>query len=127
MPMNGFIFGSGLGDVYAVAKIALLEGSVSCAHRASRRVLRSTCRAAAFSEGRYLGMGLSLDQKLSEGAAYHIDIRATRVLDDLSPWNLPLRPWTYAFSVGPELRLPKSSSFNLQFDASSTPYRPASA
>jgi hypothetical protein len=117
--------GSGLGDVYAVAKIALLEGSVSShAPRVAARIAINVPGRAAFSAGRYLGMGLNLDQKLSEGAAYHIDIRATRVLDDLSPWNLPLRPWTYAFSVGPELRLPKNSSFNLQFDASSTPYLP---
>jgi hypothetical protein len=39
-------------------------------------------------------------------------------------WNLPLRRWTYGFSVGPEFRLSKNTSFNLQIDGTSTPYWP---
>jgi hypothetical protein len=40
----------------------------------------------------------------------------------MSVWNLPLRRWTLAFSAGPEFKLGKNSSVNLQLDGSSTPY-----
>lgn len=117
--------GSGIGDVYAVAKVALLDGGASLrTPRVAARVAVNLPGRVAFTEGKYVGMGLSLDQRLFEAAAFHMDVRATRILDELSASNLPLRPWTYAFAIGPELRLAKNSSFNLQFDASSTPYWP---
>ena len=63
-------------------------------------------------------MGLSLDKKLLEWAAFHGDIRATRALDSMSVWNLPLKRWAYGFSAGSELKLSTNSSFNLQVGGS---------
>ena len=51
----------------------------------------------------------------------HGDVRATVVLDRISTWGLPLRRAALAFSVGPEIRLGRSSSINLQWDGSTTP------
>jgi hypothetical protein len=78
--------------------------------------------SSEFSEGTYAGAGISLDQKVSEVMAVHGDIRVTRVLDETSVWNLPLKPWTYGFSFGPEFKLPKQSALNIHIDGSSTPY-----
>jgi len=39
-------------------------------------------------------------------------------------WNLPLRRMAYGFSAGPELKVSRNSSLNLQIDGSSTPYLP---
>jgi hypothetical protein len=115
--------GSGLGDVYVVAKIALLDGDpASGAPRLSARAGMNVANGARFSEGNFLGTGLSLDKKLSERVAFHGDVRATRVLDDISVWNLPLKSWTYGFSAGTEVRLATNSSFALQVGGSSTPY-----
>ena len=116
---------SGLGDVYAVAKVALLDPHPSSrAPRVSLRIGMNVAGTSPFSEGTFVGGGLSLDRKLSDWAAFHGDVRATRALDAFSVWNLPLGRWTYAFSAGPEFRLPKHSSLNLQIDGSSTPYMP---
>jgi hypothetical protein len=120
--------GSGLGDVYVVGKMALLDVAPSAkSPRVSARIGLNLSGSSPFSEGNYLGAGLSLDQKLSESVAFHGDVRVTRTLDHVSVWNLPLKPWTYAFSAGPEFRLPKNTSFNVQVDGSSTPYRPTGA
>jgi hypothetical protein len=117
--------GSGIGDLYVGGKMALLDPSpVSNAPRISARVGLNVAGSASYTAGNYLGMGLSLDQKVAPFLAFHGDVRATRVLDDISVWNLPLGSWTYGLSVGPEFRLAKRSSFHLQVDASSTPYRP---
>jgi hypothetical protein len=115
--------GSGVGDVYATAKIALLDFDPSSrAPRVSARIGMNVAGRSDFTEGNYVGAGISLDQKVSEVMAVHGDIRVTRVLDETSVWNLPLKPWTYGFSLGPEFRLPKQSALNIHIDGSSTPY-----
>ena len=117
--------GSGVGDVYVIAKVALRDSDPSSrAARVSARIGINMAGSSPFSEGNFVGAGFSLDQKLLEGVAFHGDVRATRTLDQMSAWNLSLRRWTYGFSAGPEFRLPKNSSLNLQIDGSSTPYRP---
>ena len=117
--------GSGIGDISAFAKLALADSEPSSyGPRVSARLGLNIAGASSFSEGNYVGAGLSLDQKLTEVAAFHADVRAARALDQMSIWNLPLRRWTYGFSVGPEFKLPKRSSFGVQIDGSSTPYLP---
>jgi len=117
--------GSGIGDLHATIKAALLDFDPSSRlPRVAMRIGLNVAGTSAFTEGNYLGTGLSLDQKLSEWVALHGDVRATYVLDSTSVWNLPLKRWTYGFSIGPEFRLPKRSSFNMQVDGSSTPYWP---
>ena len=117
--------GSGFGDVYASAKIALLDGAPSSkAARVSARIGINVAGSSSFSEGNFVGAGLSLDQKLLERVAVHGDVRATRALDETSVWNLSLRRWAFGFSVGPEFRLARNTSLNLQIDGSSTPYWP---
>ena len=116
---------SGFGDLYLVTKIALLDAdAASYVPRVSGRVAVNISGTSTFTEGNYIGLGLSLDHKLSEFMAIHGDLRLTRVLDQLSMWNLPLRPWTAGFSAGPEFRLPKNSSFTAQIDGGTTPYWP---
>jgi hypothetical protein len=117
--------GSGIGDLYGVAKIALVDGDPSSnAPRVSARIGLNVAGRSAFSEGNFVGAGMSLDHKLLERMAFHADIRATRALDQMSVWNLPLRRWTYGVSAGPEFRLGRNTSFNLQLDGTSTPYLP---
>lgn len=117
--------GSGIGDVHVTAKAALLDGDPSStATRLSARIGINVAGSAQFSAGNFVGAGFSLDKKLLSGLAVHGDVRATRALDHMSVWNLPLRRWAYGFSAGPELKLPKNSSFNLQIGGSSTPYMP---
>jgi hypothetical protein len=116
---------SGLGDLYFVAKAAVIDADPSStAPRVAARLAVNVAGSAPFTAGTYVGAGVSLDYKLSERVAFHGDLRATRVLDQTSVWNLPLRPWTYGFSAGPEFPLPKNSSLNLQIDGGSTPYWP---
>ena len=117
--------GSGIGDVYASAKAALLDGDPSSnTPRVSARIGINAAGSARFSQGHFVGVGVSLDQKLSERVAFHADVRATQPLDRTSVWNLSLRRWVYGFSAGPEFRLGTNSSLNLQVDGSSTPYQP---
>lgn len=117
--------GSGLGDVYVGAKMALLDRDPSSrATRVSARAGLNVAGRSRFSEGNFVGMGLSLDKKLLDWAAFHGDVRATRTLDSMSVWNLPLKRWAYGFSAGSELKLSTNSSFNLQIGGSSTPYAP---
>jgi hypothetical protein len=117
--------GSGVGDVYVVAKMALLDRDPSSTRpRVSARAGLNVAGSSRFGEGNLIGMGLGLDKKLLEWVAFHGDIRATRALDSMSVWNLPLKGWAYGFSVGSELKLSTNSSFNLQVGGSSTPYAP---
>ncbi len=117
--------GSGIGDLYGVAKIALVDPDpASKSPHVAFRIGLNVAGRSAFSEGNFVGAGLSLDHKWFEGMAFHVDLRATRVLDQMSVWNLGLRRMTYAFSAGPEFKLGKNSSVNLQMDGSSTPYLP---
>jgi hypothetical protein len=117
--------GSGIGDLHGTIKVALLDFEpASRSPRVSLRLGVNLAGSSSFTEGNYLGAGLSLDKKLSEWVAFHGDVRATRALDRLSVWNLPLRSWTFGYSIGPEFRLPKRSSFNVQLDGSSTPFWP---
>ena len=116
---------SGIGDFYAVAKMAVVDAEPSSkVPRVSARLAMNVAGSSPFSEGNFVGAGLSLDHKWTEWIAFHGDLRAARALDQASVWSLPLRRWTYAFSAGPEFRLPKNSSLNLQVDGSSTPYHP---
>ena len=116
---------SGVGDLYVGGKMALLDlGPDSIAPRVAARIGVNVAGNKSYTAGNYVGMGLSVDQKLTPFLAFHGDGRVTRVLDQTSVWGLPVRPWTYAVSFGPEFRLPKRSSFNVQIDASSTPYWP---
>jgi hypothetical protein len=117
--------GSGLGDVYVGAKMALVDRDPSSrATRVSARAGLNVAGRSRFSEGNFVGVGLSLDKKLLAWAAFHGDVRATRTLDSMSVWNLPLKRWAYGFSAGSELKLSTNSSFNLQIGGSSTPYAP---
>jgi hypothetical protein len=117
--------GSGLGDVYLVGKVTLRDGDPSSkATRVSLRAGVNVAPKVRFSEGNFLGVGMSIDRKLVEWVAFHGDIRATRGLDDMSVWNLPLKRWAYGFSAGSEVRLARNSSFSLQIGGSSTPYAP---
>ena len=117
--------GSGIGDLYGVAKIALVDPDpASTIPHVAFRIGVNVAGRSAFSEGNFIGAGLSIDHKWFEGMAFHVDLRATRVLDQMSAWNLGLRRMTYAFSAGPEFKLGKNSSVNLQLDGSSTPYLP---
>jgi hypothetical protein len=117
--------GSGVGDVYVFTKVALLDRDPSSTSpRVSARAGLNVAGSARFSEGNFIGVGLSLDKKLLEWAAFHGDVRATRALDSTSVWNLPLKRWAYGFSAGSEFKLSTNSSFNLQIGGNSTPYAP---
>jgi hypothetical protein len=117
--------GSGVGDVSVTAKAAVLDGDPSSnAARLSARIGINLAGSSQFSGGNFVGAGLSLDKKLLRGVAFHGDLRATLVLDRVSMWNLPLKRMAYGFSAGPELKLSRNSSLNLQIDGSSTPYLP---
>ena len=116
---------SGFGDVHVAAKVALLDRDASStATRLSARAGLNVSRSSRLSEGNFLGVGLSVDKKLLEWAAFHGDARASRALDSMSIWNLPLRRWAYGFSAGSEVKLSTNSSFTLQVGGSSTPYAP---
>jgi hypothetical protein len=116
--------GAGVGDLYVMAKMSLVDGDPSSrAARVSARAGVNVAGNSEFTEGNFFGVGLSLDKKVAEWMAIHGDLRATRLLDSVSVWNLPLKGWTYGFSIGPEWRMPLNSSFTIQFSGSSTPYR----
>jgi len=117
--------GSGLGDIYLVAKAALRDASpASRDTRVSARVAVNVSGAAAFTEGNFVGAGLSVDKKLSERLAVHTDVRTSLSIDRESSWHLPLTRGVVAFSAGPELRLTTNTSMNLQWDGSTSPYLP---
>jgi hypothetical protein len=109
--------GAGFGDVTLVAKAALREGVAA-------RVAVNVSGASAFTEGNFAGAGLTASRTLTPWLALHGDARATVILDRISAWGLPLRRAALAFSAGPEIRLGRNSSMNLQWDGSTTPYEP---
>ena len=117
--------GAGLGDIYIVAKAALRDApATSRAARIAARVAVNLSGASDFTLGNYIGVGLSLDKKLTERIAFHGDVRSSLTLDAVSTWGLPLRRTAVGFSVGPELRVADNTSLNLQIDGSSSPYQP---
>lgn len=117
--------GAGLGDVYVVAKAALRDApATSHAARIAARVAVNISGASEFTLGNYVGVGLSLDKKLTEHLALHGDVRTSLTLDSVSTWGLPLTRTAVGFSVGPELRVAENTSLNLQVDGSSSPYQP---
>jgi hypothetical protein len=116
---------SGIGDVHLTAKAALLDGDPSSkAARISARIGINIAGSSPFTEGNFVGAGVSIEKKVHQAVAFHGDIRVARALDRASVWNLPLKGAAYGFSVGPEFKLPKHSSLSLQVDGSSTPYLP---
>jgi hypothetical protein len=116
--------GAGPGDIYLTAKAALLEGAASRSPRLAARIGWNIAGRSQFTAGNFVGAGLSLDTRVFNGVAVHVDARVTRILDHVSIWSLPLGRVTYGFSAGPEFRLPRNSSLSLQIDGTSTPYLP---
>lgn len=117
--------GSGIGDVYLVAKAVLRDGDPSSHDtRIAARVAVNVAGTSQFTAGNFTGVGVSVDKKMNEWIALHGDVRGTIVLDSASVWTLPLKREVLAFSVGPEFRMGRDSSLNLQFDGSTTPYQP---
>jgi hypothetical protein len=117
--------GSGIGDVYFVAKAALHDADpTSKGARVSARIAVNVSGASQFTEGNYIGMGLSLDKKLANWVALHGDVRTNVILDTVSTWGLPLSRGVFAFSLGPEMKITQNTSLNLQWDGSSSPYQP---
>jgi hypothetical protein len=117
--------GRGFGDVTVVAKAALRDADpTSRDTRVTAHVAVNVAGASEFTEGNFAGAGLSIEKKLSEWAAFHGDLRATMVMDRVSTWGLPLTRGVLGFSVGPELRLARNTSLNLQYDGATSPYLP---
>ena len=99
--------GAGFGDVSFVAKVLLHDAAPGASGtRVAARVGLNVSGASEFAEGNFMGVGLSLDKKLLNWAAFHGDVRTSLALDRVSPWNLPLKRRTVGFSAGPELRPP---------------------
>ena len=98
--------GAGFGDISFVAK-ALLHDAAPASNgvRVAARVGLNVSGTSEFAEGNFMGLGLSLDKRLLNWAAFHGDVRTSLALDGVSPWNLPLKRRTVGFSAGPELRL----------------------
>jgi hypothetical protein len=117
--------GSGLGDVTVTAKAALLDGDpASRVARVSARLGLNVAGSSPFTDGNFVGAGISLDKRLRQGMAFHGDVRVAHPLDRTSVWSLPLKRLAYGFSLGPEFKLPKHSSLALQIDGNTTPYLP---
>jgi hypothetical protein len=116
---------SGIGDVSLVAK-ALIRAGDSAPNdvRVAARIGLNVAGNAAFTEGNFAGIGLSLEKRFASWVALHGDVRITRFIDAVSQWGLPLKRASGGFSVGPEVRLARDTSVGVQFDGSSTPYRP---
>jgi hypothetical protein len=115
--------GSGFGDVSLVAKMLLVENA-SSTQRIAARVGLNVAGRSQFSEGNFAGAGVSLDTKVFPGVALHGDLRANLFLDSVSQWGLPLKKRSFAFSVGPELKIARNTSLSFQLDGSQTPYLP---
>ena len=116
---------SGLGDVTFVAKALLRDRSPESRDtRVAARVAVNVSGMSAFTEGNFAGLGVSVEKKLAERLAFHGDLRASVSMDTVSTWGLPLARGALAFSVGPEMRLTRNTSMNLQFDGSTSPYKP---
>jgi hypothetical protein len=117
--------GSGFGDVSIVAKALIRGGAPSSgAARVAARVGLNVSGQSDFTEGNFVGVGISLDKKLSSWAALHGDTRVTVMLDRASQLGLPLQRASFGFSVGPELKLTRATSLTFQIDGNTTPYRP---
>jgi hypothetical protein len=117
--------GSGFGDFSVVAKALLRGGALSSGDtRVAARVVVNMAGKSEFTEGNFAGIGLSLDKKVLTWAAFHGDGRISMLLERVSPLDLPLKRVSFGFSVGPELKLARNSSVNLQIDGGSTPYLP---
>jgi len=117
--------GAGIGDLFFVAKALLHDAPpASSGMRVAARIGMNVSGKSEFTEGNYIGVGLSLDKKLFNWAAFHGDVRANYALDSVSPWNLPLKRSSVGFSAGPELRIARDSSFSIQIDGNTTPYLP---
>jgi hypothetical protein len=117
--------GAGIGDVYLVAKALLRDAAPSSrGTRVAVRIAANLSGASEFAEGNIVGAGVSVDRKLAEWIALHGDLRGGVSLDRVSTWGLPLARGTAGFSIGPELRLARNTSMNLQFDGSTSPYLP---
>jgi hypothetical protein len=116
---------SGFGDVYVVANALLREAAPSSTGtRVAARVALNLSGMSEFTQGNFAGMGVSVDKKLTGWAAFHTDIRGNLFLNRTSHWGLPLKRASFAFSVGPELKLARNSSISLQIDGATTPYQP---
>jgi hypothetical protein len=115
--------GRGFGDFQFVAKALLRDdGPAARGARVAARAVVNLAGDADLTEGNFAGIGVSVDDKVSERIALHGDLRGTLALDSVSPWGVPLKRGSIGFSVGPELRLTRNTSLNLQYDGSSTPY-----
>src|SRR5262249_50293925 len=101
--------GSGIGDVYLVAKAALLDDENSPDEaRVAARIAVNVAGQSQFSQGNFAGAGLSVDKKVTDWAALHGDLRVNFALTRFSLWGLPLHRASFGFSVGPELRLARN-------------------
>jgi hypothetical protein len=114
-----------LGDVRLVAKALLRDSAFATGGaRVAARFVVNASGASSFTEGNFAGFGVSVAKPLTTWAVLHGDARATILLDRVSDWSLPLKRMTFGFTASPELKLTVNSSFNLQFDANTTPYEP---
>jgi len=119
---------SGFGDFSVVAKALLRDAAPSSTGtRVAARIAVNMSGKSEFTQGNFAGIGVSVDKKILQWAAFHGDVRATYVLDRVSQWSLPLKRVALGFSAGPELKLGRNSSANLQIDGSNTPYLPTGA
>jgi hypothetical protein len=117
--------GSGLGDVYLVAKAILRDASPSSRDtRIAARVAVNIAGTSEFTVGNFAGVGLTVEKKVNNWIALYGDVRGNMVIDRVSQWTLPLKRGVFGFSMGPEFRLGDNTSLNLQFDGSTTPYQP---
>lgn len=116
---------SGFGDVFAFAKVQLLDRAPSpWTTRIAARVAVNVPGSAVFSEGSIAGAGVSVDQTIANWIALHGDVRANLIFDAQAPFGLPLQRSAVGFSIGPEFRLTRDTSISAQYDGNSTPYAP---
>ena len=119
---------SGVGDFSLVGKALVRDGDpASNRTRVAVRAGVNISGRSAFAAGNFVGFGVSVDKKVLPRLALHGDLRATYFIDRVSPWNLPLKRESLAFSAGPELRLAGRSSMSIQMDGNATPYLPTGA
>ena len=114
-----------IGDMYLVAKALVRDRApASGATRVAVRAALNVSGSHAFTQGNFAGAGLSAERKLTEWVAVHGDVRVNLFLDRVSPWGLPLRRASLAFSAGPEFRIARNTSVGVQVNGSGTPYLP---
>jgi hypothetical protein len=116
--------GSGFGDASLVVKALLHDGASPGDTRVAARLVVNVAGKPDFTEGNFAGVGVSLDKRLLSWAAFHGDVRATMISDQMSAWNLPLKRTAFGYSAGSELKITRNSSFVLQVDGGNTPYQP---